>query len=79
MAKYEVHVFCSECSRERSARITLTLNDGPPKKESIGDAYQGRDLPATIVMVRKNSHQCPETGMTFAQDSNNDIFLVPIG
>jgi hypothetical protein len=35
MAKYDVYVFCNECSDVHSMSIRIDLKEGPANKESI--------------------------------------------
>lgn len=79
MAKYSVHFFCNECSRVHPMGITLSLDDGPPKKESIGNTYAGKELPAQVATLSNNTVTCPNTGNLTSQEDNNQVFLVPIG
>ena len=79
MAKYSVHFFCDECSQVHPLGISLTLDDGPPAKESIGNTYAGRELPPHVVQLIGNKTICPNTGKLTSQKDNNQVFLVPIG
>jgi hypothetical protein len=79
MARYSVHFFCDECSQVHPIGITLTLNDGPPAKESIGNTYAGKELPPQVAQLIDNKTTCPKTGKLTSQRDNNQVFLVPIG
>jgi hypothetical protein len=54
------------------------LNDGPTKKASIGDAYQGKELPHNIANMVDARITCPKTGKWITQKDNNQMFLVPV-
>jgi len=79
MAKYSIHVFCNECGKVHPMPIHVTLDDGPPDRQSIGDTYRGKALPVDVARLTNNTLTCPETGKDFVQQDNNQIFLVPIG
>ena len=61
MARYRVHVFCDSCSQTHPMHITVNLDDGPVDEASIGDAYNGKKLSATVAALTKNQVQCPKT------------------
>ena len=79
MAKYSIHFFCNECSQVHPIGITLSLDDGPAKKESIADTYAGKELPPQVATLSNNEVTCPNTGKLTSQEDNNQVFLVPIG
>ena len=79
MAMYGVHFFCNECLETHPCGISITLDDGPPNKASIGDTYAGRDLPTEVVALSKNEFPCLTTGRPTMQENNDQVFLVPIG
>lgn len=78
MANYSVHFFCDECNEVHPLHITVSLNDGPPVKSSIGDTYAGKELNPNIAEVSGNKTTCPNTGKLTSQKDNNQLFLVPI-
>ena len=78
MANYDVYVFCNECSDVHPMGIIVPLDDGPVKKESIGDLYAGKALPPVIANLTNNKTECPNTGHLFTQKNNDQVFLVPI-
>ena len=78
MARYRVHVFCDSCSQTHPMHITVNLDDGPVDEASIGDAYNGKKLSATVAALTKNQVQCPKTKKWFVQRDNRQIFLAPI-
>ncbi len=79
MAKYSVYFFCDECSQVHPMGIGLTLDDGPTKKESIGNTYAGKELPTQVATLSNNKVSCPNTGRLTSQKDNNQVFLVPVG
>ena len=78
MAKYSVHLFCNECSEVHPMGIVINLNDGPVDKSSIGDTYEGKELPTQIATLKDNTIICPNTKKPTSQSDNNQVFLVPI-
>ena len=58
--------------------IRLTLDNGPADKQSIGDVYNGKELPPEVLRLHNNSVHCPKTGNYFYQRDNNQVFLVPV-
>jgi hypothetical protein len=59
--------------------ISIILEDGPVKKQSIAAAYRGKDLPPRLATLKQNPIYCPNLGRHYAQRDNKQIFLVPIG
>jgi hypothetical protein len=59
--------------------IQIPLNDGPAKKESIGNTYAGKELPPEVATLSNNTVTCPNTRKQTSQKDNNQVFLVPIG
>jgi len=78
MAKYSVYFFCDECSQVHPLGILIELNDGPAKKESIGDTYAGKELPPQVATLIGNMTNCPITKRLTSQKDNNQVFLVPV-
>ena len=78
MAEYSVYFFCNECSEVHSLGILIELDDGPVKKESIGNLYAGKELPPEVAKLSRNIPTCPNTGKLTSQEDNNKVFLVPV-
>ena len=78
MANYSVHFFCDECSQTHPLGVTISLDDGPSDKVSIGDAYAGKELPTQVATFIGNKTNCPVTGVLTSQADNNQVFLVPL-
>ncbi len=79
MAQYAVHFFCDECSETHPLGISISLDDGPSVKASIGDVYAGKELPTQVATLTGNKTTCPVTGKLTSQADNNQVFLVPVG
>ena len=78
MAQYDVYVFCDHCSDSHPMGVSISLNDGPAEKESIGNLYKGKEVPSTIATFIYNYVRCPNTDKWFLQTDNNQIFLVAL-
>jgi hypothetical protein len=78
MAIYSIHFFCNECSEVHPVGISLSLDDGPAERASIGDTYAGKALPPQIALLSNNTLTCPKTQRLTLQNNNNQVFLVPI-
>ena len=78
MQDYEIYVFCNECSEVHPMSIKISLKDGPTKKQSINDVYEGEELPENIANLLNNKVRCPKTGKMFVQKDNHQVFIVPV-
>ncbi len=78
MAEYSVYFICNECSEVHNLGILIELDDGPVKKESIGNLYAGKELPPEIAKFTEIIPTCPNTGKLTSQENNNKVFLVPV-
>jgi hypothetical protein len=79
MAKYSVSFMCNECLEVHPMGIVLHLENGPPARASIGDAYAGKELPTSLAILTGEMITCPNTGRLTAQRDTHQVFLVPIG
>ena len=77
-ATYQVHLFCDECGETHPFPTTISLDDGPANKASIGDTYRDRDLPPNITEMLSNPIYCPTPARRTFQPDNDQVFLVPI-
>ncbi len=78
MSQYVVHFFCYECNQTHPLGISIGLDDGPPDKASIGDAYAGKELPTQVAMLTNNQTTCPVTEKLTSQADHYQVFLVPV-
>jgi hypothetical protein len=60
MPTYSVHMFSDECSVPHPMGIAIQLNEELAPDQSIGDIYDGRELPASLAMLADNSIRCPK-------------------
>ena len=78
MAEYDVFAVCNACGDLHPLGISVTLEDGPAKKkQSIADAYEGKDLPPSLAALKDSRVYCPKTGRQYSQRDSQKIFLVP--
>ena len=77
-AQYSIFVSCNKCAGVHETGISITMEDGPVEKHSIGGFYSGKSLPKTLATLSNQSFSCPLTGRQFIQKDTKQIFLVPI-
>ncbi len=75
MPRYSVFVFCDECSIPHPMGIAIVLEEALDPTQSIGDLYDGRELPKELANLSNNSTRCPKTGRTIRQRDNHQVFL----
>lgn len=71
-----IHVFCKDCSEPHPTGLVIYRDEEISPKQSVGDAFEGREMPAEIVMVIGNQFQCLRTGKFFVQRDYRQVFLV---
>jgi len=76
-AQYSIVVSCNKCAGVHEMGISVTMENGPANKQSIGDLYDGKSLPKSLANLTQNSVTCPKTGRQSTQRNNHQIFLVP--
>jgi hypothetical protein len=76
--RYMMHVFCNECSVPHPAGIVIELKELLSADQSIGDIYDGREVPPEIVAMAGNKFQCPKTHKSYSQGDNRQVFLVRV-
>jgi hypothetical protein len=77
-AQYSIFVFCNKCAGVHEAGISITIEDGPVNRKSIGEFYAGKSPPRTLANLSNESFSCPLTGRQFIQKDTKQIFLVPL-
>jgi hypothetical protein len=77
MSHYEIYVTCMECGGEHPMRVRINLEDGPPNKRSVSDAYPDKTHPPQLQAVEAHNVLCLKTGRTIIQSNLDDVFLVP--
>ena len=77
MPAYDISFRCEECGRDHLALLKLHLEEGPDRKQSLNEYFQGSSVPPQVEAVREHHALCPKTGRKFSVKNNSDIFLVP--
>ena len=75
--QYSLFALCNKCGATHDMAVSIVLNDGPIEKQSIGDVYNGRTLPKSLVDLTNRAVSCPKTGRQSIQKDKHQIFLVP--
>jgi hypothetical protein len=78
MAQYSIFASCNKCAGVHEMGISITVEDGPVDKQSIGDFYNGKSLPKSLASLSSTILACHLTGRQFIQKDTKQIFLVPI-
>lgn len=78
MAQYSIVVECNKCAGLHEMGISVTIEDGPVEKQSVGDLYDRESLPKSLADLINISISCPKTGRQSTQKNLHQIFLVPI-
>lgn len=76
-AQYSVVAACNKCGGLHEMGISVTIENGPVEKQSIGDLYDGKSLPNSLADLTNMSISCLRTGRQSTQKNLHQIFLVP--
>jgi hypothetical protein len=76
-AQYSIAVVCNKCAGIHEMGLSITLENGPVAKRSLGDLYDGKSLPKNLANLTNTSITCPRTGRQSTQKDHHQIFLVP--
>jgi len=77
-AQYSIFISCNKCAGVHETGISITVENGPHDKQSIGAFYSGKSLPKTLATLSSQSFPCPLTGRQFIQKDTKQIFLIPV-
>ena len=77
MPAYDVSLRCKDCGRDHFAFLKLHLKDGPVRKQSIAEYFDGPCVPPQVEAIREHNALCPKTGRKFSVTNHSEIFLVP--
>jgi hypothetical protein len=76
--QFSVFASCHKCAGVHETGISITMEDGPVGKQSIGDFYNGKSFPKSLASLSSTILTCHLTGRQFIQKDTKQIFLVPI-
>jgi hypothetical protein len=76
--QYTTLAVCNKCGGTHDMAVSVILNNGPVEKQSIGQVYSGKTLPASLAALTSRSISCPRTGRQSIQKDKHQIFLVPV-
>ena len=79
MPRYDILAVCNACGDEHSTQLSVFLDAGPSKKQSVAAAYPKKNLPPNLTTLKDVRVYCPKTGRQYAQTDHKQIFLVPLG
>jgi hypothetical protein len=71
-----IFVSCDKCARIHDTGISLMMQHGPVRKQSLADLYN-EDVPKSMTDLSRTIVTCPWTGKQSLQTDNRRIFLVP--
>ena len=76
-AQYSIVVACNKCGGLHDTGISVTIENGPVSKQSVGVLYEGKNLPKSLADITNTSITCSKTGRQSTQKNLHQIFLVP--
>ena len=76
-AEYSIVVTCNKCAGLHEMGISVTMENGPVDRQSIGARYDGKGLPKSLANLTTTNISCPKTGRQSTQKNLDQIFLVP--
>lgn len=56
--------------------MTIECAEKLSSNQSVEDIYDGREVPARLVMMMNHTFRCPNTGKLFMQPDDRRVFLV---
>jgi len=77
MALYNVMFLCRDCGRFHATKLSVTLIDGPDRRQQIDEVYSPRAMPSEITELLRAHVMCPVTGNSLKLD-RKEFHLVPI-
>ena len=79
MPTYDVTARCKDCGIDHPVLLSLHIDEGPDRKQSITESFRGRIVPPQVAAIRSHKALCPKTGRKFPLDNDSETFLVPLG
>lgn len=77
MPTYDLSVRCKDCRLDHPVLLRLHIEEGPDRKQSIAELYNGRSVPPQVAAIRGHIAFCHKTGRKFPLENDSEIFLVP--
>ena len=77
MPAYEVFVQCVDCGNEHPILMKVHLDDGPDRKQSLAEYFNGRSIPPQVLAIRGHNALCLKTGRKFRLENDDQVLLVP--
>ena len=78
MPNYDIHVQCNDCGGEHPLLMKIFLADGPSRRQSIAESFQGRTMPPQVSALKRHSALCLKTGKKFNLEEDDKVFLMPL-
>lgn len=75
--QFNIFASCHKCAGVHETGISITMENGPLDKQSIGDFYNGKSFPKILASLSSAILTCHLTGRQFIQKDTKQIFLVP--
>ena len=76
MALYNIMFLCSECGRFHATKLSVTMTDGPDRRQQIEEVYSPRAMPPEITELLRTHVMCPVTRNSIKLD-RKEFYLVP--
>lgn len=76
MPEYSIHLFCDACGVPHPLGIGIQSKEELHPGQSLGDIYDGREMPSELATITGNMTNCPATGKMIRQRDHFEIFLV---
>ena len=72
--QYNIVVTCNKCAGLHEMEISVTMENGPVDKRSIGDLYDERSLPKSLANLTGTSISCPRQGDSLRRKTSTKSF-----
>ena len=77
MALYNVMFLCSDYGRFHPTKLSITVIDGPDRRQQIDEVYSPRAMPSEITELLRTHVMCPVTRKSLKLERKK-FHLVPI-
>lgn len=77
MSAYDIFTLCKDCGSEHPLLMRIYIDDGPNRKQSVAESFQGRSVPPQVAAIRAHKALCLKTGRNFTLENDDQIFLIP--